>query len=163
MVFEGAERAYAREARSLGIFAYAPRILVGTRGARAEEQLFPEYLFVWNLTDPLTLSRVQEIPGYVKFLTGAHRGHPRPVRVDHQAIQQIADLENEFGYVTFGSRRKFAAGSPVRLGATGPMGLFHKYPDTRDGRVSVLFELLGRTVEMRVDEVDLVEQTASAA
>src|SRR5579864_1296549 len=118
------------------------------------EPLFPGYLFVQLEPfdhSPRCWDTVRWSPGVHRILGTAGQ----PVPVPESAILAIRDRTQELGFVRPGQR--FGTGDRVRF-RSGPLdGLeaILDHPASRAGRVHVLLALLGNTLRVEADELDL--------
>jgi transcriptional antiterminator RfaH len=150
-----------RIVRHLGqraIPTFLPLVEVARRrnGVRrmALEPLFPGYLFVRLASvdsNPQAWDTVRWSPGVRRVLGVLDK----PVPVPFEAIAAIQNRVRELGFVRPGYR--FDIGDRVRFRA-GPMeGLdaILDRPASKTGRVQVLLALLGSTLRVEADELDL--------
>ncbi len=124
------------------------------RGTVRLEPLFPGYLFV-------QLPPLDVHPGYwhsARWTPGVRRilgAEQTPVPVPAAAMEAIRARIQELGFVRPGAR--FSSGAKVRI-RSGPLAgldaIFDR-PISREGRVQVLLELLGRVGRAEVSEADL--------
>jgi transcription antitermination factor NusG len=118
------------------------------------EPLFPGYLFV----QLEAFDRSPRCWDAVRWSPGVHRilgTEGQPVPVPESAIQAIRDRTQQLGFVRPGQR--FGTGDRVRF-RSGPLdGLeaILDHPASRAGRVQVLLAMLGNTLRVETDELDL--------
>ena len=134
-----------------GYRAYLPRYLKWRSHARRREQvpapLFPRYLFI---ALDLACDRwrpIRSTIGACDLVAVGDRPSPVPTGV----VEEILLQEDSRGYVTISRRTPLHKGAPVRVvdGAfLDCVGLF-EYEDD-DQRATILLDLLGRHVKVRV-------------
>jgi transcriptional antiterminator RfaH len=118
------------------------------------EPMFPGYVFVQ--LEPFDRSR--RCWDSVRWSPGVHRilgTEYEPVAVPENAISAIRDRTRELGFVRPGLR--FGTGDRVRF-RSGPLDGLEAIldrPASRSGRVHVLLALLGNTLRVEADELDL--------
>lgn len=146
-----AESKAALHLRRQGFKVFLPRYRKTRRHARRVETvpapLFPRYLFV--ALDP-EQTRWRPILSTVG-VCGLVRFGAKPAAVPSEIVAAIRAREDEEGYVATTSVADLRAGDPVRIVA-GPLSdldaLFECAND--NDRVTLLLELLGRHVRVRV-------------
>ena len=146
-----AEDQAAYHLRRQGFAPFLPKYLKRRRHARRVEwvpaPLFPRYLFV--ALDPLT-TRWRAIASTVG-IHGLVRFGERPAVVPPAVIEEIRARQDERGLVTTNPGGGLRPGDRVQV-TSGPFsdldGLFDGAGDLK--RVTVLLELMGRQVRVRV-------------
>ena len=137
--------------RRQGFSAYLPLYRKRRRHARKTDwvraPLFPRYIFI--KLDPAA-ARWRAIGSTIGI---AHLicAEDRPLAVPEGVVEDIRARETGEGVVTIEEPPPFAKGEPVRV-TTGPLaelvGRFEAMTDSE--RVTVLFELLGRQMRVRL-------------
>jgi transcriptional antiterminator RfaH len=147
----------ARQLEAKGWEVFLPKItVVRKRGASKLslwEPLFPGYLFVWLVPEPVNVRRVNRTPGVRRLLCAGDT----PVPVPDEAVTLIRQRVGPRGHEPPKPQAEFPAGSrvAVRHGPfAGLLGVVEK-PVTGRGRVRVLLELIQRQTAVEVDAVDL--------
>ncbi len=109
--------------------------------------LFPSYLFIKMDPEWTQWRCINSTVGIRRLVSQGERPAPVPRGV----VEQIIAREDEAGLVRMDRLRPFRAGEPLQI-ATGAfrdrVGLFECLSD--DDRVTVLLDLLGREVRVRV-------------
>ncbi|ACA60204.1 NusG antitermination factor [Candidatus Desulforudis audaxviator MP104C] len=147
----------ARQLEAKGLEVFLPRISVTRKRGASKfslwEPLFPGYLFVKLLPEPVQVQRVNWTPGVRRLLCAGDT----PVPVPDEAIALIRQRVGPGGRLTPKPQAEFPAGSrvAVRHGPfAGLLGVVEK-PMSGRGRVRVLLELLQRQTAVEIDAVDL--------
>lgn len=134
-----------------GFAVYLPRYLKRRRHARRMEQvqapLFPRYLFVAPTPENMRWRAINSTVGVCYVIS--HGGEPTAVPL--RVIDEIRRREDNYGFVALGSAMMFRRGDKVKI-LDGPMaehiGIFEAATD--EDRVTVLLDLLGRQVRVKV-------------
>ncbi|MCC7017232.1 MAG: transcriptional activator RfaH [Rhodospirillales bacterium] len=133
------------------LHVYLPRFLKRRRHARRTDwtprPLFPRYLFVRMDLEVTRWRAINSTVGVNHLVCNGNR----PLPVDDGVIADIRSRENESGFVVLNTRNSFRAGQAVRINVPAfddCIGLFEDMSD--DDRVTVLLDLLGRTVRVRL-------------
>jgi len=145
--------------RSQGYEVYLPKYLKRRRHARKTDYvsapLFPRYLFV-NVNAEIQGWRSINSTVGVSGVVGSDKG---PISVSPIIIQEIAEQEDDRGYVTFDISRTFKSGDQVIIGdgaLEGASAIFDCLSDQK--RARVLLSLLGREVAIQVPGSSLSRQ-----
>jgi transcriptional antiterminator RfaH len=151
-----AEMRAAEHLRRQGFEVYMPRCRKLRRHARKTETvvrpLFPRYLFVAPGKASEGWHAVRSTVG-VSTIVGSELG---PTRVRDTVMQDLRQREDEAGFFQSDPRPRFSPGEKLRLldGALSLcVGLFESMTD--NDRVSVLLEMLGRSVRVVVNYEDV--------
>lgn len=146
-----AEATAAAHLRRQGFNAYLPRYLKRRRHARRVDTvaapLFPRYLFVQVDMGTQRWRAIQSTVGVAHLICN---GEAPAVLHDHiiEALKQREDA----GLIRLDQRSRFRSGDKVRVldGAfADALGLFEEVAD--NDRVTILLDLLGRKVKVRLD------------
>lgn len=147
----------ARQLEAGGLDVFLPKIAaVRKRGASRlslQEPLFPGYLFVRLLPEPICVRQVNRTPGVRRMLCSGNT----PVPVPDEAVNLISLRVGPRGCQAPEPQTAFPAGSPVavRHGPfAGLLGVVER-PMPARSRVRVLLELLQRQTAVEVDAIDL--------
>lgn len=135
-----------------GFPVYLPRYLKRRRHARRVETvaapLFPCYLFVAIDTLTQRWRSIQSTIGVLRLVCNGEE----PAAIDNRVIDGLKARENELGFIHLNQRPKFQPGDKLRV-IDGvfceSLGLFEGMAD--DERVTILLDLLGRKVRVRLD------------
>ena len=140
-----------------GFNVYIPRYLKPLRHARRVEvvpaPLFPRYLFV-NVD--MATQRWRSILSTIGITHLVSNGD-KPAAVHREIIDELKRREDAAGFIRLDRRPNFRPGDRVRVlsGAfADSLGLFEDVTDFE--RVTILLELLGRKVRVRLDISSLV-------
>jgi transcriptional antiterminator RfaH len=148
-------RAEAKAAAHLdrqGFSTYFPRYLKSRRHARRVETiaapLFPRYLFVSVNMETQRWRSIQSTVGVMQLV----RNGEEPAAISNRIIEDLKNREGELGFIKLDHRQMFRLGDKLRV-VDGvfcdSLGLFEGMSD-RD-RVTILLDLLGRKVRVRLD------------
>ncbi|MEW6243781.1 MAG: transcription termination/antitermination NusG family protein [Bacillota bacterium] len=147
----------ASQLQHKGFEIFLPKIEVtrkrGSKSLKLLEPLFPGYLFVRLLLEPLVIQQVNWTPG-VKYLICAGN---TPVPVPEEAITLIRQRLNPQGYIVPGIQAQFPPGTriAVRFGPfAGLVGIVER-PAAKQSRVRVLLKLLQRQIPIELEAVHL--------
>lgn len=142
----------AEHLRRQGFGVYLPCYLKRRRHARRVEiipaPLFPRYLFVGIDIDNQRWRSIRSTIGVAHLIC---RGEA-PVPVVGQVVEALRQREDCEGFIKLDQRPHFSSGDKVRIldGAFGgSLGLFEGMTDNE--RITVLLDLLGRKVRVRLD------------
>ncbi len=147
-----AERKAAEHLSRQGFPTYLPCYLKRRRHARRVETisapLFPRYLFV---AVDMATQRWRSIQSTIGVLQLVRNGE-EPAEINSRIIEELKNRECERGFIQLDQRPKFQLGDKLRVidGVfSGGFGLFDGMTD-RD-RVTILLDILGRKVRVRLD------------
>jgi transcriptional antiterminator RfaH len=147
-----AERRAVAHLDRQGFQTYLPRYRKRRRHARRLETviapLFPRYLFVAVDLSTQRWRSIQSTIGVSRLVCNGDR----PAAVPPQVIADISAQEDDAGLVRIDTRPRFVRGDKVRIlyGAfQASLGIFEGMAD--EERVSILLDLLGRKVRVRLD------------
>jgi transcriptional antiterminator RfaH len=148
-------RAEAKAAAHLGrqgFSTYFPRYLKKRRHARRVETiampLFPRYVFV---AVDMEIQRWRSIQSTIGVMHLVRNGE-EPAAVSNRIIGDLKDRESELGFIQLDQPRTFRLGDKLRV-VDGvfcdSLGSFEGMSDSE--RVTILLDLLGRKVRVRLD------------
>ena len=148
-------RAEVKAAENLhrqGFSTYLPRYLKRRRHARRVETvaapLFPRYLFV---AVDMATQRWRSIQSTIGIMQLVRNGN-EPAAIHARIIDALKSRENEHGFIQLDQRQAFRPGDKLRVidGAfCDSFGSFEGMSDKE--RVTILLDLLGRKVRVRLD------------
>jgi len=134
-----------------GFECYLPTFLKRRSHARKVETvsapLFPRYIFIERNLDDQCWRAIHSTVGISQLVCQ----NDRPVPLPEGVVEQFREHEDGKGHVSVGSLRSFVVGEKLQIlvGAFADQaGKFESL--CADGRVSILLEMLGRRISIRV-------------
>ncbi len=146
-----AETKAAYHLKRQGFEVYLPRILKKRRHARrvdwVSSPLFPRYLFVGFNAEKKGWIPIRSTIGVSHLICFGNQ----PISVPKPIIESLKALEDEKGFISFGSNQDFKRGDKIEIleGAFSELiGLFEDLDDR--GRVTLSLDLMGRQTKVKM-------------
>jgi transcriptional antiterminator RfaH len=122
---------------------YAPRKATLVR----QEVMFPRYLFCQTATSEQSIAPIRSTLGVLTLV----RFGSQPAVLSHEIITQIRGIEAMQQARGTGDLSGLQAGASVRV-VSGPLATLEGIVNTvADGRINILFELIGKPTSMTLD------------